>query len=108
KADAEKDRQQRQDELLHELRESSLSQKDIALYLERSRSWFKDQMEALTDAGSFTEADRQHTTKIFQLYCEAKIWEMAVNTRFLSTRYLRRPTPLALCEGTFEDLDLLS
>ena len=35
-------------------------------------------------------------------YCEAKIWEFALNKNFMTRKYLKRPTPLALCESVYQ------
>ena len=39
----------------------------------------------------------------FAGYCEAKIWQLAAQPYFAGKRYLKRPTPLALCEKYYKD-----
>ena len=58
---------------------------------------FDDRLNELAASNLITAADKVHAQAMWPAYCEAKLWELATNAQ-LSRNYLRRPTPLQLCE----------
>ena len=60
-------------------------------------SLLEDRLNDLEAKNIITAADKSHAEALWPAYCEAKLWQLAVNTQ-LSKRYLVRPTPMATCE----------
>ena len=52
---------------------------------------------------NLSEDDREKSSKVFDSFCEAKIWEFTTNREFISRLYAKRPTPAALCEQYYRD-----
>ncbi len=72
-----------------------------------ARTWIDDRWAALGQAKVLKNDDHQSAAKaVFARYCEAKIWELAVSPLSFAS-YTRRPSPLILCEATYEARGLL-
>ncbi len=53
-------------------------------------------------------AARAKADGVWGMYCEAKLWELALSPRIVANRYLTRPSPLQLCEDHYAANDLLT
>ncbi len=69
-----------------------------------SKNWWSD----LASKFLLDVASRKSESFLFELYCESKIWERALDPRFVSESYSARPTPALVCEPFYETSGLLS
>lgn len=71
-----------------------------------ARTWIDAQWAALGQVNVLKSDDHQSAARaVFARYCEAKIWELAVSPLSFQT-YTQRPSPLILCEATYEAMGL--
>lgn len=63
-----------------------------------AKVWFETALEDLSRTAVVQSPEEQQRARhIFEKYCEAKIWELAVSS-FATAQYKERPSPLMFCE----------
>jgi hypothetical protein len=67
----------------------------------RAKEWFESELGNLSG-----EFDRARSRDMFAMYCQAKVWERALDPTLIQQTFSRRPTPLALCEEVYRQLRL--
>lgn len=71
-----------------------------AIVATNASKWFETELGEL----SLSDEDAAHARKVFSKYCEAKIFQLAVDTEFLEARFSARPSPNALCEAVYTQM----
>jgi hypothetical protein len=66
-----------------------------------AESWF-DQEIALLNSNQSSERSKQ----VFSVYCQAKLWERAMEATLIHLLHHRRPSPLVMCEKVYRQLGL--
>jgi hypothetical protein len=66
-----------------------------------AEGWFPKRVNELKTAGAIGEGDLPHINRMFNAYCEFKMWELALSP-LASAKFLDRPTPLAMCEAYYK------
>jgi hypothetical protein len=60
--------------------------------------WFDQQMPSQVSSEQIKRANQ-----MFAIYCEAKVWERALEPSLMDARYQRRPSPSRLCENHYQE-----
>lgn len=69
------------------------------IQIEKAGTWIEN--EIATTPTVFRAELQNHAKKVFDKYCDAKLWEMATDPKFFNRNFLLRPTPLAICEESY-------
>ena len=75
------------------------------LTAQRMKDWiFKEIDRIYQDASSLNSPinTKDQTLKYLELYCDAKVWELATSDFFTQTQFTKRPSPLQICESFYE------
>jgi hypothetical protein len=81
--------------------EIQLSRNNAIARQQFAEQWFDHQLGLLTSNQS-AERSRQ----MFGVYCQAKLWERAMDAALIELSHHRRPSPLVMCEGVYRQLGL--
>ncbi len=68
---------------------------------------FEDMLAKAAAARPMTDAELVRARTVFGYYCEAKLWERAVQNQLINIEYTRRPLPVAMCESVYRQLGLI-
>ncbi len=69
-------------------------------------TWVPARLASLRSKGKISDGDVLGAKGQFEKYCQAKLWQTAVNP-LLGRKFASRPTPLIMCESYYEEAKLL-
>lgn len=65
-----------------------------------TKAWLKDELELLY--GKDESPAKINAQSALNLYCDAKLIELATNSKFAKNLYTQRPSPMGFCESIYE------
>lgn len=88
--------------------ENALYQNTVGQRTTAADAMFEGMLSEANSSRILGEEETTRARNVFSYYCEAKLFERAVNNVLINTNYTRRPQPSAMCETVYAKLNLIS